>query len=141
MEQKVQKLLNRMIAIHARSLPVYLTYAKPWSSTSQAEPQEVLAMIAEDQHLTVERLADEVQEQGGTLQFGAFPTEFTGFHDVSIDFAVAECARRQAADIVEIDGMLDELARDAALRPLAEETLGAAKGHLETLNELMQNVC
>ena len=139
MAQAVQDILNRLIAIHGRSLSVYLADAAPWATSQDAHAQDVLDMIAADQLLTVDRLADEVMATGGAVRQGAFPMAFTGLHDVSIGYVVTELVRRQAADVVEIDELVGELDSAAAARPLAEEALGAAKGHLESLNELLHS--
>lgn len=138
MAQAVEYILNRLIAVHARSLPVYLADAAPWGTSKDVHAQGVLDMIAADQLLTVDRLADEVMAMGGAVKQGAFPMEFTGLHDLSIGYLIREMTRRQANDVVEIDQLVGMLDKDASVRPLAEEALGAAKGHLETLNELLQ---
>lgn len=138
MSQDVANILNRLIAIHARSLPVYLADAAPWVADQNAPAKDTLDMIAADHLLTVDRLAEEVIAQGAAVNQGAFPTEFTGLHDLSMSYLVGEMARRQASEVVEIDDLVGQLSADAAARPVAEEALGAAKGHLESLNELLQ---
>lgn len=137
MAQAVENTLNRLIAIHARSLPVYVADAAPWGTSQDMHAQDVIDMIAADQLLTVDRLADEVMSQGGAVKQGAFPMEFTGLHDLSIGYLIGEMTRLQANDVVEIDRLVGMLDEDAAARPLAEEALGAAKGHLESLSELL----
>lgn len=138
MSQEVAGILNRLIAIHARSLPVYLADAVPWVATQNAQAKDTVDMIAADQLLTVERLAEEVTAQGGIVSQGAFPMEFTGLHDLSMSYLLSEMVRRQAAEVVEIDELVQGLSSDASARPVAEEVLGAAKGHLESLGELLQ---
>ncbi len=139
MAQAVPDILNRLLVIHARSLAVYLADAVPWGRPEDEHARDVLVMIAADQLTTVDRLANAIQEQGGVVLKSEFPMEFTGFNDLSIEYLISELVRYQAADVVEIEELVTQLDSDASSRPLAEETLGAAKGHLETLTELMQH--
>lgn len=126
--------LNRIIAIHGGSLPVYLSDAAPWFGNNSTA-QESLRSIASQQKSTIDRLGRMVLELGGEVQHGSFPMDFTGFHDLSLDFLLQEMIRRQRSEIAEIESIADSLPESAA-KSAAEEALGAAHGHLETLREL-----
>ncbi len=69
--------LNRIVVLHSRSLPVYLTYAPPWQMVGMAEAMTVIKQIAEDNQRTVDRLAAIILENGGTVDHGEFPMSFT----------------------------------------------------------------
>ncbi len=130
------KLLNELIVMHSRSLPVYLTDAAPWLTDKEASTADVLNLIAADHLMTVDRLAEAVLERNGRLRMGTFPTYFTGLHDLSIDYLLRETLKRQAADTARIAEIAGELAPDARAAALAKEAWGAAQGHLESLREL-----
>lgn len=132
------RLLNRLIAMHNCSLPAYLTYAAPaWHSGEEAA-KETLGTIAADQRETSERLAAMVTEQRGVVDNGEFPIYYTGYHDLSFDFLLGEIIKEQREDIGEIENVVERLGLSPLARALAEETLGAAKGHLDSLEELRQ---
>ena len=65
--------------------------------------------------------------------------EFTGLHDLSLEYLLSELVRRQQADVDRIGEIATLLRTDPAAHALAEEALGAAKGHLASLRELRQN--
>ena len=49
---------------------------------------------------------------------------------------IGELIEAQTRDVASIQRCVDALARDRAGKALAEEVLGNAKGHLESLEEL-----
>ncbi|HRX80376.1 MAG TPA: hypothetical protein P5307_14995, partial [Pirellulaceae bacterium] len=63
---------------------------------------------------------------------------YTGYHDLSFDFLLNEIIKEQKEDIATIESVVSKLSLVPLAKALAEETLGAAKGHLESLVELKQ---
>lgn len=137
---QTSQLVTQLIALHARSLPVYLADAAPFAATKHEHAKDVVNMIAADQMMTVDKLADYKVERNQAVSTGYFPIEFTGFHDLSINYLLSELVRRQESEISTIDAICDKLKDAPSIRPLAEESLGAAKGHLESLQELLRSV-
>ena len=132
------RLLNRLVAIHNCSLSVYLTYATPAWHGGEETAKETMRLIAADQRETAERLAAMVTENGGIVNNGEFPIYYTGYHDLSFDFLLSEIIKEQKEDIVTIESVVSQLSMVPLAKALAQETLGAAKGHLESLIELKQ---
>jgi hypothetical protein len=132
------RLLNHLVAIHNRSLPVYLTYAAPAWHDGEEAAKETMRLIAADQRETAERLAAMIIENGATVNNGEFPIYYTGYHDLSFDFLLKEIIKEQKEDIVTIERIVAKLSLVPLAKALAQETLGAAKGHLESLIELKQ---
>lgn len=130
------RLLNHLVAIHNRSLPVYLTYAAPAWHDGEEAAKETMRLIAADQRETAERLAAMIIENGATVNNGEFPIYYTGYHDLSFDFLLKEIIKEQKEDIVTIERIVSKLSLVPLAKALAQETLGAAKGHLESLIEL-----
>ena len=62
--------------------------------------------------------------------------EFTGYHDLSLDFLITKLIEHQQKDIADIQAVVDAAEEGTDVRAIAEECLGAAKGHLESLDEL-----
>ncbi len=129
-------LLNQLIAMHNRSLPAYLRYAAPaWQAGDEAA-REVLRLVAEDQRDTAERLAALVTENGYFVDNGEFPMYYTGYHDLSFDFLLKQIIKEQKEDIKVMEQIVDRLNLVPMAKSLAEEALGASKGHLESLQEI-----
>ena len=137
---EVCSLLNDLIAIHARSLPVYLSDAAPWMTHRDAHAKDVVDLIAADQLMTVDQLAEIVIDKGGTVDQGIFPMDFTGLHDLSLDYLLVQMVHRQREDVERIADVVERLTEDAGAKAVAEEALGAAKGHLASLEELTNDV-
>lgn len=130
--------LNRLVQIHHRSLPVYLSYASPSWGQGEELARETLKLIAEDAARTVDRLSEMIMEEGGTVDFGAFPMRFTAYHDLSFDYLLDRLIEGQKQAIAAISQCVQQLALVPLARAVAEESLGAARGHLESLEELKQ---
>jgi len=131
--------LNRVLAVLYRSLPVYLQGAKPWTPNDGRRALDALARIAEDQQRYSQRVAAAILQEDGQIAVGQFPLEFTAIHDLALDYLVKRVAQSQRRDIEIIRECVAALADASALRVLAEEILGNAEGHLETLEEIMMN--
>jgi hypothetical protein len=129
-------LVNRLLAIYCRSLPQYLQWSRPHVAPGQEEALETIADVARDQDALADRLSAMVIDAGSLPHTGEFPMEFTDLHDLDLGFLVAEAASYQAEDVAMIQALVDKAAAWPAVRSIAEEALGMAKGHLETLTEL-----
>lgn len=129
-------ILNRLVAIHNRSLPMYLSNTRPWTTRRDEAARETLSQIARDQKATVDRLGEMILDYGGVVELGAYPMRFTSTHDLSMEFLVGELIRRQRDDIEAIEQCVRQLGHDTMAKSLAEEALREAKGHLEALEEL-----
>ena len=130
------QILNRLSVIHNRSLPMYLRYAVPWVRDANDDAGATLRDIAEDQQEYVDRIGELILESNGKVEMGEFPMLYTGYHDLSIDFLLPIIIREQEAAVPQIQACADALRLHPIARGIAEEALGAAKSHLDTLREL-----
>ncbi len=129
--------LNRLRVIHNRSLPAYLSYAVPWSHSGAETAAETLAQVAGDHKTMVDRLGELILENGGVTEPGSFPIAFTSLHFLSVDFLVQKLIETQQRLIQEIDDCVQKLHLSPSSQAVAQEALGEAKGHLESLKELV----
>jgi hypothetical protein len=132
--------LNRLLVIEYRSLPMYLRDACPWTHPGDERASAVLNQIVADQKTYSSRLADAVLDRSGAIELGGYPMEYTDTHMLSLDFLVGELVRCQKRDITAIERCVAELTGDPPARALAEEVLGNARGHLDSLQELAADV-
>ena len=128
--------LNRLLEIEYRSFPMYLGDASPWSSESDAKAVEALKNITADQQAMSRRIAELILDLGGRIEPGEYPTQFTATHFLSIEFLLKELVYYQRQDIADIEQLVASLAGHREARELAEETLGAERAHLESLEAL-----
>jgi len=129
-------LLNRILVLHARSLPMYLGYAQPDQLWKNPKAAKVLGSIVDDHKRSVDRLANLILENNGTVDHGEFPMSFTGLHDLSVDYLLKQLIDRQQRFIAVIEKLADTLSLAPYAQAAAREAVGEAKGHLENLQEL-----
>jgi hypothetical protein len=132
------QVLNRLLALHDRSLPMYLGYAAPWTLGDDSAAKETLSLIVADQREMADRIGKAILDAGGVVSHARFPMHYTAYHDLSYEFLVKQMISAQKQDIAAIEQCVAQLEHEPAARALAEEALGAAKGHLESLSELAQ---
>jgi hypothetical protein len=135
MDPQTYRALNRLLTILERSLPQYLSYASPWLRQNDSKGVEVLRRIVEDQQQLATRVADLVLE-AGPIDMGEFPIEFLDMHDLAFDFLLLKLVEYQKQDVAAIERLATQLQPHRRAAALAEEALGAARGHLENLEEL-----
>ena len=133
-------IMNRLLTLHQRSLPMFLTYAAPWTAKHDQKAIETLRFLVEDQKRLAGRIADYMLERRWRMDPGEFPLEFTGLHDVSLEYLWPKLIEAQRRDISVVQGCIAALASDPFARALAEEALGSARGHLESLEEVAQQI-
>jgi hypothetical protein len=137
-QAKTLDLLNRLLAIEYRSLPMFLHGAAPWTRHGDEKAVSTLEDIVTDQKATVKRVAELILDRGGVIGNSEFPMDFAEFHMLSLDYLLTQMAILQRRDIAEIDGIVYELSADTQARELAQETLGSEKAHLEALESLLK---
>lgn len=128
--------LNRMLAIQNRSLPMYLSYAPPWKSERDEPAAAALANVVSLQREMAQRIAELIAARRGRLDPGDFPMEFTDTQFLALDFLLGEIIHYQKQDIAALEQCVRQLSGDPEARTLAEEALGAERAHLESLEGL-----
>lgn len=130
--------LNRLLAIEYRSLPMYLKDAPPWTHAGDERASRTLEQMIADQETMAERIADLVLERGGQPDPGLPRIEFTDLNFLSLEFLLGELTQLLRQDIAAIENCVAELAGDPVAQSLAQEVLGTERGHLENLEELIR---
>jgi hypothetical protein len=130
------ELLNELLVLHSRSLPTYLANAKPWAKRNDTRSLQVLQNIASDHRLMTDRIARVIMRQGGIPDMGEYPMLFTDMHDLSTDYVLKSVREFQMRDIKRIGEIVDALLDAPQALAVAQEALGAAKAHLDLLDEL-----
>ncbi|MBM4003718.1 MAG: hypothetical protein FJ295_10590 [Planctomycetes bacterium] len=131
-------LLNRLVAMHCRSLPVYLADTTPWGRPGQSDTLKVIREMAADHLATVDLLAELISESGERVETGGFPLVFTCYNDLSLDFLVRKTLEFQERDLREIDDFIAQLADAPRALALAQEIRGSALAHIDALDEIIR---
>jgi hypothetical protein len=116
---------------------MYIRYASPWTHDGDTRAMAAIGHIVADHETLSRRIAVAIFERHGVLNPGEYPMSFTGIHDVSLDYLVLRLIECQRADLAAIEQCIADLRDDPQARATAEECLGAARGHLESLEELV----
>jgi hypothetical protein len=95
----VASVLNRLLRILCRSLPMYLQDAKPWTNGNQGRARNALARLVADQRMLAGRVAQANVEFGGQPAPAPFPTEFSSLNDVAFDFCSIKSSNVCAATL------------------------------------------
>lgn len=133
---KTIDVLNRLVRLHHRSLASYLGYAPPnWRSTDNGA-QSTLSLMSDQQQEIVDRAGDLVVEQGGVVDYGAYPMTYTGYHDLSFEYLLGKLLTEQDRAVSEIEECVVRSSETPRVHELAQEALGMAKGHRASLEEL-----
>ncbi|MHB0959116.1 MAG: hypothetical protein ACYC6N_24725 [Pirellulaceae bacterium] len=138
--ETTNEILNRLLVIHNRSLPIFLTYAPPWWKDGGGRMMEVLNDLARDQLGIADRVGKLIMEQGGTMPSGQFPDRFSTLHDLAFDFLLTELICYQDRTIATIEACIPRLTRCFTAQTLAQEALGMAKAHRDILGELQRDL-
>ena len=133
----VVSLLNRILRLLSRSLPMYLVEARPWSGGDTSRAQSALARLAADQQRLARRVAEAIARHGGQPEPGPFPSEFGSLNDVDLAYLLGEILRQLRADAEVLQHCADELAIAPDARALAEEVLGSTQAHIDMLEEIV----
>jgi hypothetical protein len=96
---------------------------------------EALQFIIEDQERTVDRLNELILAGSGSVKYGEFPMAFTGLHDLSLAYLLGQMIERQKVMVQQIATICERLANEPMAQAVAQEILGQAKAHLESMQE------
>jgi hypothetical protein len=135
-DQNVVDPLNRLLALHSRSLPMYLASAQPWFPELDSDAERVLRHLADDQRMMVDQIGAVILDIGGLVQPSEFPMEFTDLHDLSIEYLLPLVAARQQEELGQMRQIAHQVRHHPTARAVAEEALGAAPAHLDNLREI-----
>lgn len=129
--------LNRLLVILHRSFAMYLADARPWTHAGDQEALKVIGHLVDDQKRYARRVVDLLMDRRVAFGWGEYPIIFTDTHDLSLDYLLTEVIHYHKQDIQAIEACVRDLGTDLTAKALAEEILGNARGHLESLEELV----
>ena len=135
-DSRIHAALNRLLTILNRSLPMYLTFASPWTRPGDEQAVDTVRRIVDDQQRLATRIAEYVVDRYGPVVLGEYPSDFLDTHDLAFDYLIGKLLTCQKRDVAALEACVPQLQADREAAAMGEEALGAARGHLETLEEL-----
>ena len=130
--------LNRLLAVHCQSVAMYVINTNPWVPRGEDQAQAVFGDLVADRRELIQRLATYIDRLGGMPDCGQ-RHDYTVLNDLSLDFLLGRVISDQKETIHTIEQGLADFDSDMEAKALAQEALGMAKGHLESLEEVVQN--
>lgn len=129
------EMLNRIAALHHRSLPTYLTYARPWVKAGNESNADIIEDIAADHHDLVQRILRTLEADDRPVALGDFPMAFTDLNDLSLDYILQELKHYERRLLNTLEEIATWMDRDQPSYLLVSMAIGMAMGHLENLAE------
>ena len=131
--------LNDLVIHVGRSLLQYTSESWPWAANQEVEIHRTLDRLAAEQRDVVAALVALLFSRGHILEFGAYPTEYTSWHYVSVDFLLGLLVANQADLLRECEAVDAALSDDPAAKELLDDVLLSERKHLEELQALAES--
>ncbi len=128
--------LNRILVLHNRSLPVYLMDALPWFERGDEVGPETLELIVAGHMSMVDRIGQMILDGGGSINYGEFPMRYTSLHDLSFNYLRDKMIEYEQQLIEALTEYAEQLRLVPTAQAVTLEALGEAKAHLQSLREL-----
>jgi hypothetical protein len=136
-----QRALNRLLTITQYSLASYLAYAPSWTCRGEEPLLDATRLIAAAQQAETVRVGRLLVRRHGYADLGQFPTRFTEYNDLSLDFLARRLIEHERLMIDELGRCAEQLAGDPEGRRMAEGVLAGEKRHLGLLTRLAPQAC
>jgi len=128
--------LNRLLVLHHRSLPMYVSQATPWVGPGHEAAWEAVQSVARDHQVTADRFGAMVLTSDGVPTYGEFPIRYTALNDLALDFLLVRIIEYERQLIRRISECADLVRMSPAVQACVLESLGEAKAHLQLLEEV-----
>ncbi len=129
--------LNRLLTLLQYSLASYLHYASPWTHPGNERLIEAVRQITADHRAHVQRIGRLILERRGKIDLEEFPTRFTAYNHLALDYLARRLVEHERELIEEIGRFVAGLGGDLEARQLGEDILARERQHLPTLTELV----
>ena len=129
-------ILNQVLTLQYRSLPMYLVYGAPWTHHGDEQASAVLKNIVADQERISRRIAEEIYDRNAIPNPDDFPLEYAELNFLSLEYLLGELLADHTHNVAQLELLTTALTEDAPAKALVEEVLGSARAHLDALQGL-----
>ncbi|MFG0296098.1 MAG: hypothetical protein ACF8PG_09355 [Maioricimonas sp. JB045] len=130
--------LNELLILIGRNLLQYLGESWPWVGDDAVALGNAVQKQVQDQQSQIPRIVDLLAQRYYPIDFGAFPTEYTSLHYVSIDYLLDQLLAEQAALVEEVGRIASNVSGDEEAVALAQDLQQAESRRLEELETLVR---
>jgi hypothetical protein len=127
--------LNDGLILLYRSLVQYAAECWPWSNA--AELETAVRGIAAEQMDSIEQINQLLVQRGEYVELGAYPTEYTDLHYVSLKYLLRQMSRNQHDVIAGLQAACSAATDDTEAAALLKSVCTQAEKHLRTLQDLI----
>lgn len=130
--------LNQLVVSLGRSLLQYVGECWPWTRNSAEAERAALHTLIQRQQQCCAALIEMLSSRNASIDMGAYPTDYTDLHYVSLDFLLSQLIANERVLIGELEQALaDSIAvRDNEAHELVEQLLGLERENLAALEDL-----
>lgn len=128
--------LARALTILESSLPQYLSNTRPWTRREDEPAKQLVEQIIHQQRRDIDRITEMLESARQPLPPAHYPMSFTDTHDLSIEHLILELIHYEGLDVAALELCVALAGPDVVAKSLIEEVLGAARAHLESLQEI-----
>lgn len=131
------KQFNRLLINVGRSFLQYVGECWPWTQVdANAERDKINDLVARQQTQIARLVELLVQRDGGAIDFGSYPTEYTDLHYVSLDYLLAQLIENEQLVVAEIDASRRSATDDSEAAELLDQIHSAEQANLKELQDL-----
>lgn len=126
--------LNEILVDLGRSLLQYVSESSPWAAdAARADSVQELAAL---QRSHVARIVELLNERRWPVDSGTYPTEYTDYHFLSLEYFLPRLEVSQAALVAELDEAVHTCVDDTVAVQLLTEILRGEQQILQSLQAL-----
>lgn len=126
-------LLNRILHEQYRSLPQYLAESWPWVHRGDEAARATLQGIIQKQQEHCRAIVDLIGRRGGSIDPGAFPTDYTDLNYLALDFVLESLVSDRQAAIARLEDYCRQCSEDPEALALVDAILQDERDHLNQL--------
>lgn len=131
--EQVSDRLHRVLVSINRSLLQYASQCAPWTPVGEAGRLAVIRSLAATQQDSIQQLCDLLIERRDTVDWGAFPVEYTSYNFVSLNFLWLKVNKCQSQLVRLIEAVRDELGHENQVTPVLDDVVERERGVLAEL--------
>ncbi|MEZ6131282.1 MAG: hypothetical protein R3C59_21615 [Planctomycetaceae bacterium] len=131
--EQVSDRLHRVLVSINRSLLQYASQCAPWTPVGEAGRLALIRSLAATQQESIQQLCDLLIERRDTIDWGAFPVEYTSYNFVSLDFLWPKIISDQTPLERLIEAVRDELRHETQVTPVLDDVVERERGVLAEL--------
>lgn len=127
--------LNELLVDLGRSLLQYVSESSPW--TVDAARASIVQELAAQQRQHVARIVELLNERRWPVDLGTYPTEYTDYHFLSLEYFLPRLVVSQEALVAELDEAAHTCVDDTIAVQLLTEILHSEQQILQALRSLV----